>query len=201
MPTDPDISHLTSRDFQHVYEPSEDSFLFMDGLAADEKFLQSRFPSSHFCLEIGSGSGIVSAYLSTILPNTFIWTTDINPFAVTATQKTFIRNKVRGEPILADLASSIDRLAGKIDILLFNPPYVPSPPEEMEGDGISRAWAGGQRGREVLDRLLPHVQDILTGRGVFYLVTVPENDPEEITTLLTAQGFVDHKVSCAWLPL
>jgi release factor glutamine methyltransferase len=53
------------------------------------------------------------------------------------------------------------RLMGKVDVLLFNPPYVPTGEHEASdaqhaGD-ISGAWAGGADGMQVTDRLLPVV--------------------------------------------
>ena len=33
--------------------------------------------------------------------------------------------------------------------MLFNPPYVPTPREEMSSSWIARSWAGGDKGREV----------------------------------------------------
>lgn len=86
------------------------------------------------------------------------------------------------------------RLAGKIDILLFNPPYVPTESEEVYKGGsldqeasggvckeaIAASWAGGVDGREVIDRLLQLLPDLLSPDGMAYLVTVSENKPAEI---------------------
>uniref|UniRef100_A0A673BJ71 N-6 adenine-specific DNA methyltransferase 1 n=1 Tax=Sphaeramia orbicularis TaxID=375764 RepID=A0A673BJ71_9TELE len=54
--------------------------------------------------------------------------------------------------------------------------------------GIEAAWAGGKRGREVTDRFLPLVAQLLSKKGLFYLVTIAENNPEEIIRLLQECG-------------
>lgn len=76
------------------------------------------------------------------------------------------------------LGALMPRLQGAVDILVCNPPYVPTPDEEVGRGGIAAAWAGGDRGRVVVDRLLPLVPRVLSPRGVLYLVTVPENEPQ-----------------------
>lgn len=47
---------------------------------------------------------------------------------------------------------------GKIfDVVMFNPPYVPSEPEEVGTFSIDAAWAGGENGRVVTDEFLRQV--------------------------------------------
>ena len=55
---------------------------------------------------------------------------------------------------------------------------------QVGGTGIEAAWAGGKRGREVTDRFLPLVAQLLSSKGLFYLITIAENDPEEIIRIL-----------------
>ena len=72
------------------------------------------------------------------------------------------------EPLVASLARPLtSRLKHAVDILVFNPPYVPTYDEEMDAaqkdTGISGSWAGGADGMQVTDALLRHV-DV----GVFF---------------------------------
>ncbi|CAD7939874.1 unnamed protein product [Amoebophrya sp. A120] len=79
-----------------------------------------------------------------------------------------------------------------VDLLVFNPPYVVTDEGVIHGetDGpIDRAWAGGARGREVIDEMLPRVKSVLRpGSGRFYLCGIAENDPCDIIEFASDHG-------------
>jgi release factor glutamine methyltransferase len=193
----PKLSHLTSKDYANVYEPAEDTYLFLDALLKDLPALRKLQPS--ICLEVGSGSGCVTCYLAGLLQQpwpTFFLTTDINEHATVATQRTAAANKVSVDTVRTDLVRNLkEHLQGKVDVLLFNPPYVPTDPEEVGTHSIAAAWAGGIDGRQVLDRLLPSIPELLSEKGVFYLVVVEENKPEDIKQILGGYGFSCQKLA------
>lgn len=55
---------------------------------------------------------------------------DINPHACAVAARTAAQNDTTLEIVRSDLLSALPRLSGKVDILVFNPPYVPT--EETE---------------------------------------------------------------------
>lgn len=66
------------------------------------------------------------------------------------------------DPILASLTRPLDlRLRHSVDVLVFNPPYVPTTDFEVDGaqDGrdIEGSWAGGLDGMQVTNILLESV--------------------------------------------
>ncbi|KAI8840877.1 S-adenosyl-L-methionine-dependent methyltransferase [Chytridium lagenaria] len=176
----PTTTHLTKDPrFRDVYDPAEDSFLFLDALENDLDALKSTSPA--ICLEIGSGSGVVITFLSTLLgpTNALYLATDINRLASLATLQTSHLNSTHINPIITHFASPL-RLHHSIDVILFNPPYVVTPSSEVGSTGIEAAWAGGIDGREVIDAVFPVIDDLLSESGVFYMVVIQENRPEEI---------------------
>ncbi|XP_071099708.1 methyltransferase N6AMT1-like isoform X3 [Haliotis cracherodii] len=157
----PDMGHLGSSDYNHVYEPAEDSFLFLDALEQEHDFLAKLRPT--VCLEIGSGSGVCITFLARMLGSSSAYmSTDINVRAACITRDTACRNSVMVEPVVTDLVGS---------------------------KGIEASWAGGVRGREVVDRLFPLIPSILSPDGVFYLVIIKENDQDEIEDIMKKNGF------------
>ncbi|KAI8619698.1 S-adenosyl-L-methionine-dependent methyltransferase [Chytriomyces sp. MP71] len=178
----PSLSHFSSREYEHVYEPAEDTFLLLDALEADaSRGLLG--PDRFVCLEVGSGSGCVSVFLQMLSHELghekLIFTTDINPIATTATAATAVANHTSLHPIRTHFASGL-RLPQTVDILVFNPPYVVTPSSEVGGAGIEASWAGGVDGMEVTNAFLPHVEALLSARGLFYLVAIRENGVEAI---------------------
>ncbi|XP_068767893.1 methyltransferase N6AMT1 [Struthio camelus] len=180
--------------FREVYEPAEDTFLLLDALEQDAAQLKEA--RVEICLEIGSGSGVVSTFLASIIGSSALYLcTDVNPMAAYCTLETALLNNVHLQPIITDLVKGLSpRLNGKVDLLLFNPPYVVTPSEEVESHGIEASWAGGKNGREVMDRVLPLVADLLSTGGLFYLVTIKENNPDEILETMKKHGLEGTRV-------
>ena len=179
-------------DVSRVYEPADDTFLMLDALAAEVHTMPRGI-----ALEIGSGSGCLSIGLALAsklgddsASASLHLAVDLSPDANAATAANAAANGVTLHVVQMDLAAALR--SGLIDVLIFNPPYVPTSTEEaLEGQqqrDISAAWAGGPRGRVVLDQLLPHVGSLLSASGGFYLLGVRENDPDELASVLGAQG-------------
>ena len=188
----PDYSHFTPKDYDKIYEPCEDTFLFLDALESEISYLNNLNPE--VIVEIGSGSGIVINFLAKHLENSrnaLFLATDINPSACLATQRTSIKNKNYNINILnCDFVLPLrDRLRQAIDVLLFNPPYVVTEDNELGSNSIEAAWAGGADGRVVMDRLFPMIDSLLSPSGVFFLVCIEQNKIEDIGKLLDQLGF------------
>lgn len=175
-----------------MYEPCDDSFALVDALLADRVNLLEHHPT--LCMEVGCGSGYVVASLALILgqevPGVQFLATDTNPHAVETTRKTLQAHGVHAELINTDIASGLEkRLAGLVDVMVVNPPYVPTPEDEVGREGIASAWAGGENGRSVIDRILPIADKLLSDKGWLYMVTLTTNNPSQICLEMRRKGY------------
>lgn len=198
LPT-PSTSHIP---LERVYDPAEDSFLLLDALSDQSNFLSSRLAqgSPPLVLEVGTGSGVVVAFVAQHArqllgrPDALVLATDLNPFACAAAQQTV---RLQGAPaaacllgvLRADLAAPVR--PASVDLLLFNPPYVPSdhvpaPPSDL-ADAVSRdfgllalATDGGADGMVITTRLLADIGRLLSPRGLAYVLLCARNKPDAV---------------------
>jgi release factor glutamine methyltransferase len=183
-------------------------------------------------LEIGPGSGVVLAFLTahaqTLFSRRDILTLgiDVNGFACSATAATVAKavaateqqqdrhqqqNHADGKDdgagiflgaVQGDLAGAVR--PGAVDVLVFNPPYVPTaempavlpppapasttttPPQEeetaFERDSrlLALSYAGGRDGMETTARLIEALPEVLSDRGCAYLLLCAQNKPEQV---------------------
>lgn len=126
--------------------------------------------------------------------------TDINPMAAIASQQTARKNNVVYDSLVSCLCDGIRSERHLFDLILFNPPYVPSEDvitpysrddkdlEESVSDSIlDAAWAGGARGRFWIDKFISKIDGLLTENGLFYLVVIADNDPQEIMDIAKSE--------------
>lgn len=183
-------NHIDKADYEHVYEPAEDSFLLIDALEKDLEYIKSKNPT--FCLEVGSGSGVVITAFGMAFPNTLCFSTDINFKACCMTKSTAFKNNVILDTVNMDLVHCfVDK---KFDVVIFNPPYVVTERNECGGCGIEASWAGGVKGREVTDRLLPMIPKILSTNGTFYLLLIEDNIPLEVIEIMSKYSFKSEAI-------
>lgn len=212
LPT-PSTSHVS---FDNIYEPAEDSYLLLDTLSASEEtsWLQTRFPTTSSCplvVEIGTGSGVIAAFIASYARIIFgredllVLGVDVNVGACSATTATVGEAVAESQSsacylgsVCCDLTTSI--LHGSVDVLIFNPPYVPtaglpslpgagaSARSAFEADShlLSLSYAGGIDGMETTYRLLEALPSVLSKAGVAYVLLCAQNKPEEVKTFVNS---------------
>ncbi|XP_055542118.1 uncharacterized protein LOC129727886 [Wyeomyia smithii] len=199
---DTPLYKLSAEDQNRVYEPAEDSFLLLDALEDELNAIQRLRPL--LTVEIGPGSGIVISALSKALGSAcgFYLGVDINPHACRITGETARMNcpGCQVEVINMNLLAGFN--SGLVDLLIFNPPYVPtsevSTETELEeqidqfaekGHDLVKSWAGGLDGMAVTNKVLRDLDRLMSPNGVFYLLLLKENKPDEVKARLEANGF------------
>ncbi|KAF9620196.1 hypothetical protein IFM89_010931 [Coptis chinensis] len=180
-----------------VYEPCDDSFALVDALLADRINLLEHRPT--VCMEVGCGSGYVITSLATMLGQEgdghHYFATDINLHVVRVTHETLKAHGVHAEVICDNVASGLERrLEGMVDLMVVNPPYVPTPEDEVNIDGIAAAWAGEENGRTIIDKILLIADKLLSERGWLYMVTLTANNPFQICGIMRDKGYASRIV-------
>lgn len=179
-----------------VYDPSEDTHLFLDVLEQEGKLILAGQPST--ACEVGSGSGVLITALATILGTSCAYfSTDVNLSACQATRNTALLNQVHIESIRMNL---LDMFRYQFDLILFNPPYVVTDENEVSGLGLSRAYAGGGSGRTIIDSFLRQLPEVLSPKGVCYLLLLRENRVGEVQKVLYSAGMQSEVVLSRRVP-
>lgn len=136
-------------------------------------------------MEIGTGSGIVS--ISASLKCREVTSTDINPYAIKCARNNIkLNNRENITVILSDLFENIDE---EYDLILFNTPYLPVVEEEHIDDDYSKAWDGGESGREVIDKFIEQAPSYLKKEGIIQLVQSSLSDNAKTLNMFEKMGF------------
>jgi release factor glutamine methyltransferase len=160
MPFDPD----------QVYPPESDTFLLLEGARQEVR------PEDDV-LEIGTGSGAVAAGLPVCA---LLVSTEINPHAASYAHANGI------EVVRTDLIAGI---RGMFDLILFNPPYLPTRPEERIDDWLEVALDGGENGRRLIERFAAEAGRVLKPRGRILLLISSLTGLAEVRELFGRHGY------------
>lgn len=170
-------------DTDHVYEPAEDSFLLAKAALKEAK-------QGMQILEVGAGSGFVSTVLLGNLKGIRLLATEINPYAARCARENGV------EVIRTDLFRGIKSKKPEtlFDLILFNPPYLPTSEEEKVPGWLNYAFDGGISGRETLDRFLDEVGNYLKPNGKILVLISSITGLEAIMDKMRRLGFTAEVV-------
>ncbi len=157
-----------------VYDPAEDSYLLADAAISYAK-------EGMRVLEIGTGTGFVSSVLLANA-NVELTATDINPHAAKCAKSNGI------EVIRTDMFDGL-KVESCFDMIIFNPPYLPTSDDEKVPGWLNYSFDGGRDGRMAVERFLDHVCGYLTPSGMILLLVSSLTGVEDVSSRMGAMGF------------
>lgn len=150
--------------FDDIYSPLEDSYLIAKNIPKDIKGKK--------VLDIGCGSGVLS--IISAMYGADVTAVDINEHALKNTEQNAEKYKIKLKLIESDL---FDKVEGKFDLILLNPPYVPSDEDDKYlSKGIRYATTSGMFGHNLTAKFLRQFKKHLNKNGKVLLVISSHNN-------------------------
>lgn len=146
-------------------------------------------------LDVGTGSGAIAISIAQERPRCEVHATEISEIALEAAKSNADRNGTGVRFHLADVASGLESLLKKVDLLVSNPPYVdeisaPSrlAPEVREWDPPIALYSGADElgfFRRIFDETPPLLKD-----GADVVLEIGDDQAEKVLSLGERAGFV-----------
>ena len=143
-----------------VFRPRSDAWMLVEAL-------RSEAAGADAALDVFTGSGLL-AIAAARAGAREVTAVDVSRRAIACVRLGARLNGVRIRALRGDLFGP---LAGeRFDLIVANPPYVPSEQDALPRHGAERAWEAGRAGRALLDRLCLEAPAHLGPGGVLLLV-------------------------------
>ena len=195
---------IINYNYENVYAPSDDTYLILD-------YFKNKIDNSYFdginineiknLLDLGTGTGIIAIFFLLIKKKIInfspkIYASDISENAIKCAKLNQKANEIYDEInfIHSDLFNSFpDSLKNLFNIIIFNPPYLPSSrliKGEQKKD-IDYSWNGGEKGYEVLINFLENVIPFinLKKKHYIYCITSSRMNLRETYKLITSLDY------------
>lgn len=189
---------------EKLYFPSDDTYLIIDYFKdhIDHNYFDGKNISDiNNILEIGTGTGIIAIYLQ-LLKEKYpkftanIFASDIMDEAIECAKKNEKLNKIDPQItfIKSDLFDSFpNNLKHTFDIIIFNPPYLPSS-KIMDKENQREkdlTWKGGKKGFELILRLLDEISEYIRKdtTSYIYFITSSATNLRELEDQIRKRGY------------
>ena len=169
-----------------VYEPSDDTFLLAqvvkDHVGAGDRFV-----------EVGCGAGLVS--LAAARNGASVISTDRSHFAADLTRHNAQQNGLHVDVVVTDLLAG---LGAPMDVVAFNPPYLPTADDEHVERPLDWAFDGGPDGNVVALRFADQVAR--RRPGTVLVIHSSLSDPAPLIDRMDVAGYAHDVVADERLP-
>jgi release factor glutamine methyltransferase len=144
-----------------VFRPHSDSWLLA------RQVMREPLPDGAAVLDVCAGSGLLAVVAASRAASRVV-AIDISRRATLAVR---LNAKLNGLTVRAVRGDLFEPVRGvRFDLIVSNPPYLPSAEDELPRHGPARAWEGGPGGRTLIDRICARAPAHLRPGGVLLMV-------------------------------
>jgi release factor glutamine methyltransferase len=154
-------------------------------------------PQGGIAVDLCTGSGAIAISIATEVPNSKVYAWELNPDS-----ESYLRKNLRGDVqlVMGDIADEhqlFDELAGKVDVVISNPPYIPTwaVPRDLEVQlhDPDLALYGGEDGLDII-RIISRRALQLLRPGGFLVVEHADSQGQLVADLFQTDGWTNVSI-------